>query len=102
MPDHTCSTEVEFPDPSPRPTVLLVDDDDSLRKVTSRQLARPGFEVLEASHGAEALRIMEECGIPIDLTLTDVYMPGLRGSEFAERLHEKRPGTPVVFMSGYE
>ena len=82
-------------------TVLLVEDDDGVRKAIARMLAAQGWEVLEASTGAEAverglLRLRQ-----IDLLLTDAILPDLPGSEVAARLCEARTGLRVVFMSGY-
>ena len=60
-----------------------------------------GYTVLEARHGADALRIVEESGRPIDLVVTDLVMPEMGGKELAERLRTHRPALKVLFMSGY-
>ena len=83
-------------------TVLLVEDEDSLRKLVSGILMDAGYEVLEASNGAEGLLISHRYPKRIDLLLTDVVMPGLNGPEMAERLQKERPGVSVLFMSGYD
>jgi CheY-like chemotaxis protein len=60
-----------------------------------------GHTVLEASTPAEALALAAEAGSRIDLLLSDVVMPDMKGPELARRLLELRPGVPVLFMSGY-
>lgn len=82
-------------------TVLLVEDDDAVRAVTSRALLRFGYTVLAAEGGPQALKLIEEHGETIDLLLTDIMMPGMNGVEVARRVVEKRPGIRVFFMSGY-
>lgn len=91
--------------PAPTPengkTVLLVDDDESMRRVTRRILTRSGFQVIEAEHGADALRIAAAHKGEIDLLVTDVLMPGIRGPELVEELTVRFPGIRVLYMSGY-
>lgn len=82
-------------------TILLIEDDPMVRDLTSRMLNRSGYEVLQASNGAEAL---EQCRVfsrPIHLALSDVVMPGLSGPETVLRLKSIRPGMKALFMSGY-
>ncbi len=82
-------------------TVLLVEDEPSVRDLTRRLLGLLGFRVLVASHGAEALeRAAAEPGT-IDLLLTDVVMPGLSGPELARELSRRRDGLRTLFVSGY-
>ena len=81
--------------------MLLVDDERELREVTARFIAKAGYRVLTAAGGAEALKVAEEHGDPIHCLVTDVVMPGMLGNELAERMADVRPGTPVLFMSGY-
>ena len=66
-----------------------------------RALRRQGYKVLEASNGSEALTICEEQKEPIHLILTDVVMPRMGGKELADRLKAIRPGTKVLFTSGF-
>lgn len=82
-------------------TILVVDDEVSLRSVMRRTLARAGFEVLLAEDGARALALADAHGGRIDLLLTDVVMPGLSGPELARQLRNKRPEIGVLFISGY-
>ncbi|TVR63414.1 MAG: response regulator [Gemmatimonadales bacterium] len=86
---------------SPSETVLLVEDDDAVRAVTSRALLRFGYTVLAAEGGPQALDLLEEHGDGIDLLLTDIMMPGMNGVEVARRVVEAKPGIRVFFMSGY-
>jgi DNA-binding NtrC family response regulator len=87
--------------PTGRETILLVDDEKSLRKLGKRVLTEAGYNVLEASDGAMALRIAAEQVGEIDLVLTDVEMPTLGGRGMVDELHELSPGLRVLFMSGY-
>ena len=83
-------------------TVLLVEDDDELRRLTSEILQASGYTVLEAGDPLEALTLCDRRdGKPIDLLLTDMVMPAMRGPELAATLSETRPGLTVLFMSGY-
>ncbi len=82
-------------------TVLLVDDDDSVRDVIRTILQAIGYVVLEASHGDGALHIARQYKGPIHLLLTDVVMPLMNGCELVERSAPIRPETKVLFMSGY-
>ena len=82
-------------------TILVVDDEVSLRSVMRRTLLRAGFEVLLAEDGARALALASSHAGPIDLLLTDVVMPGLSGPELARRLRQERPEIGVLFVSGY-
>jgi PAS domain S-box-containing protein len=82
-------------------TILVVEDEDSVRRVTHRILTKAGYEVLIAADGEEALDICARPDASIDVLLTDVIMPGMLGPELARRAAELRPDLPVVFMSGY-
>jgi two-component system cell cycle sensor histidine kinase/response regulator CckA len=81
-------------------TVLVVEDQPQVRKLTCAILKEFGYQTLEAAHGEEALRLATINNDPFDLVLTDVIMPGMRGPELANRLNGIRR-TPVLFMSGY-
>ncbi|RYZ07509.1 MAG: response regulator, partial [Myxococcales bacterium] len=82
-------------------TVLVVDDEPTLRAVMRRALARDGHQVLVAEDGARALKLAASHPAPIDLLLTDVVMPGISGLELARRLLEERPGLAVLYVSGF-
>ncbi len=81
--------------------VLVVDDDDSVRRVVARILERAGFSVLEARNGAEALRMDSGADAGIQLLLTDVRMPGMPGDELAGHFSQRHPRSAVLLMSGY-
>jgi PAS domain S-box-containing protein len=82
-------------------TVLLVEDEEMVRRMTREVLEGAGYHVLEASSGFEALRVSSGHGGRLDLLLTDVVMPGMSGRELAERLAPVRPGIKVLYMSGH-
>jgi CheY-like chemotaxis protein len=92
-------------------TVLLVEDEAPVRRSVCRLLRRQGYTVLEARHGADALRRFDEGAAPrsalrdaqrIDLVITDVVMPEMDGRQFVERLRARGATVPVLFMSGYD
>jgi two-component system, cell cycle sensor histidine kinase and response regulator CckA len=89
------------PDLGQKETILLVDDEQSVRAIVLKILRRARYNVLEAENGEAALRIAETHPGKIDLVLTDMFMPGLRGPEVVERLAPTRPGLRALFMSGY-
>lgn len=82
-------------------TVLLADDEPTVRRATRRMLERAGFEVIDAPNGEAALRLARAHPGRIDLLVTDVTMPLMGGAELAGHLARERPGTPVLFVSGY-
>ena len=82
-------------------TILLAEDDDAVRAIARTTLERAGYRVLSASDGASALVLADGHAGPIDLLLTDVIMPGMNGRELAQGMTTRRPGLPVLFVSGY-
>jgi signal transduction histidine kinase/FixJ family two-component response regulator len=84
-----------------RATILVAEDEESVRELTARCLRAAEFEVIEAEDGERALEAAALHDGPIDLLITDVVMPRLGGLELAKRLVEARPGLPVLFVSGY-
>lgn len=86
---------------SPSETILLVEDDDMVRRVAVRVLKNRGYNVLSAVSGIEALEIAREHRGPIALLLTDLVMPKMNGDRLAKELVAKRPGTKVLLTSGY-
>jgi signal transduction histidine kinase/DNA-binding response OmpR family regulator len=82
-------------------TILLVEDERTLRDLAREILLEHGYRVLEAQHGPEALGVAEQHKRRIDLLVTDVVMPHMSGRELAERLAETHPAMKVLYMSGY-
>jgi len=82
-------------------TVLVAEDDETLRRLIYEILQSSGYAVLEAGRGEEALRLAGEHAGPIHLLITDMVMPGMGGREVAGRLAALRPGTRVLYVSGY-
>jgi len=81
--------------------ILLVEDEESVRDVTSHLLERLGYRVLEASSGEEALRLAEASREKIELLITDLVMPGINGRQLADSLRIRDPRLKVLFQSGY-
>jgi len=82
-------------------TVLLVEDEDIVRRMASQVLKMNGYVVLEASNGGEALQHHARYGVSIHLMITDMVMPHISGRELAERLSPWHPTMRVLYMSGY-
>lgn len=89
------------PQPAGSETVLIVEDEDPIRRLARRMLERIGYQVLEASSGDEALSISDGYPGPIQLLLTDMTMPKMNGRELAVEMVARRPDLRVVYMSGY-
>ena len=82
-------------------TVLVVEDEEAVRRVIGLSLGLHGYRVLEVTDGSEAIAICERGEPPIHLLLTDVVMPDMNGRELAERLTAQRPDTKVLYVSGH-
>lgn len=82
-------------------TILLVEDDDKVRRLLRQMLLQQGYKILEARHGLDAVAVAGKHDGSIDLLLTDVVMPQMGGRELAELILALRPDIKVVFMSGY-
>ncbi len=82
-------------------SVLVVEDEEAVRKLARRILESAGYRVFTAASGVEALAFAESHQGPIDLVLTDVVMPGMSGRQVASRLLAIRPAIKVLYMSGY-
>jgi PAS domain S-box-containing protein len=117
-PDRGTTFHVYFPPaapvaPAPRPpaarhderrgheTLLIVEDEPSVRKLVASALRHEGFDLLVASSAEEALSLADSHTGPIDLLLTDAIMPGRSGVELASLMTARVPGLPVIIMSGY-
>jgi PAS domain S-box-containing protein len=89
------------PAETPRETILVVEDEVNLRRLTRQFLENQGYDVVEAADGAAAVQICVAHQGIIHLLLTDVIMPGMNGRELAQRVSEIRPNMKVLYMSGY-
>jgi CheY-like chemotaxis protein len=91
------------PEPAPAEpeTILLVEDEDSVRALVRTVLQRQGYRLLDAGSPAAARRLFEAHASGIDLLITDVVMPGMTGPELAKLFLVVRPDLNVLFMSGY-
>jgi DNA-binding response OmpR family regulator len=87
---------------APGQVVLVVDDEQGLRELLCRTLRAEGFRTLEASHGAEALKIMETAPEGVDIIVTDVVMPGMDGRELGRRAEQRWPQVPILYISAYD
>jgi CheY-like chemotaxis protein len=82
-------------------TLLLVEDEEPVRRLAAQALRRGGYHVLSAADGEQALDVARAHAGEIQLLVTDVVMPKLGGRELARRLHADRPDLPVLYLSGY-
>jgi len=80
--------------------VLVAEDDVFVRNLINTVLTRAGYSVLLAADGTEALELSRHFAGEIDLLLSDVMMPGIDGLKLAAQIHEERPGTPALLISG--
>jgi PAS domain S-box-containing protein len=87
--------------PSGSGTILLVEDEAPVRRVTRRILERKGYEVLDAATPAEGLQIFEERADDLVLLITDIVLPGMSGPQMAQRIAARRPDLRVLYMTGY-
>jgi PAS domain S-box-containing protein len=95
-------SEAELHEPrESRETILLVEDDDDVRAYLIEVLRSLGYRVIASSNGEDALALLSQSELPIDLILTDVVMPGMSGRELGMRALELRPELKVIYMTGY-
>jgi CheY-like chemotaxis protein len=80
--------------------VIVTEDDEAVRRLVSSVLRHAGYDVLEATDGAEAIAVLDRAA-EVHLLVTDLVMPGLDGQELARRARERRPGLPVLFVTGH-
>lgn len=99
------SLQLHFPtDPAPiNPSkrILVVDDEEGIRALVRKVLERNGFQVVEADSGEAALTLLASDPTPIDLLVSDMMMPGMGGRALATQVTRNRPGTRILFISGY-
>lgn len=94
-------TEFQLPVTRDAPRILVVDDDEALRRFAATILDSAGFGVHEADSGEEAIRICEQGPTPMDLVLADVVMPKMSGRQLATHIASHYPQTKVLLMSGF-
>jgi PAS domain S-box-containing protein len=82
-------------------SIIFVEDDNALRKLTQKMLEQMGYHVFAFEDGPHALKGVEKIHYPIDLLITDVIMPGMNGRELAEKIQNKRPEIEILYISGY-
>ena len=99
--DSTSNCKGRASSPQQTETILLAEDEPSLRRLIARVLRTQGYTVLEAADGNEALTLAQANGAKIQLLITDVIMPGLSSKMLAEWLKQVNPGVRVLFISGY-
>jgi two-component system cell cycle sensor histidine kinase/response regulator CckA len=108
FPIHSRPAQTE-PKPQPKPAVmrqgegvvLLVEDEAPVRAFAARALRLRGYTVLEAANGEEALDLLRQSAVHVDLFLSDVIMPGMDGPTWVREAQGLRPDVPVIFVSGY-
>jgi two-component system cell cycle sensor histidine kinase/response regulator CckA len=107
LPPHDGAERLRAPEPTTQPvlgsgaTILLVEDEPSVRSTVRRLLERHGYQVLEAANGHDALTLVAARGSEIRLVVSDMVMPGMGGMELASRLRSLSPEIPVLLMTGY-
>jgi PAS domain S-box-containing protein len=101
QPEKVIAKEEAFNLPSGNETILLVEDEEPVRRAALEVLNILGYKVFEAANGEEAIKLAKVYSEPIHLLLTDVVMPKMNGRETAEKIRTLHPETSVLFMSGY-
>ncbi len=99
--DLLATTETFEMTPPRRETMLVVDDEEMVRRLAARILLGEGYHVLEAGGGEEAIRLLQRASQRIDLVLTDVAMPGIGGRQLGDTIFRCWPRVRVLFMSGF-
>lgn len=100
-PQARTAVPVELPPQHGHETILLAEDEAGIRAMTRAYLEGLGYNVLEAANGADAVAVAMEYGGEIDLVLTDVLMPGMRGDSVVREIRKRRPAVKALFMTGY-
>jgi CheY-like chemotaxis protein len=102
MPEASAKNRAVVPERPPGGyTVLVVDDEEAVRRLACRMLTWTGYQALEATHGREAIATIEQHAGGIHLVLTDIKMPGMNGRELGRQVEQRWPGKPVLYMSGF-
>ena len=99
---HEVGSSAEPPESEGARTVLVVEDDDTLRHVVVRSLEGRGYRVIDAASADEAIALVEASDDVVDILLTDVVLPGMTGTKLAERLRRSNDLRRFVFMTGYD
>jgi two-component system, cell cycle sensor histidine kinase and response regulator CckA len=99
--DFLATTETFGMTPPRRETMLVVDDEEMVRRLAARILLGEGYHVLEAGGGDEAIRLLQRASQRIDLVVTDVAMPGIGGRQLGDTIFRCWPKVRVLFMSGF-
>jgi PAS domain S-box-containing protein len=99
--DTAATEDLEGRDLHGSERILVVEDEDSVRRIMTRALSQLGYEVLEARTGSEAIRRATECRYDIHLLVTDIVMPKMSGTNLSSMLVESRPEMRCLFISGY-
>lgn len=85
----------------PSANILLIEDDDGVRRLTAKVLRHAGYDVWDFGRPVEAVEFLTTHDLQFDVVVTDFVMPGISGTEAADRIAVLRPGVSVIFMSGY-
>ena len=99
--DAGCGREREIAAGGHRRTILVVEDEESVRDIVAIMLKQEGYQVIVASDPAEAIDQATMLNRPLDLLITDVIMPDIQGPEVSDLVTSLHPGVGVLFMSGY-
>jgi CheY-like chemotaxis protein len=91
----------EAPHHGPHPVVLIVDDEPTIRALLSRALAADGYELLLAGTAVEALELVVQAALPVNVAVIDLHLAGTDGVDLARLLRRMQPGLTVLFTSGY-
>jgi len=94
-------TPTAIPVPAHYETILLVEDEPGIRAMTQTYLEGEGYRVLNAADGNEAIRVANQYQGNIDLILTDIIMPGMRGNDLVRAIRESRPSVNAIYITGY-
>ncbi|MDP6957668.1 MAG: PAS domain S-box protein [Planctomycetota bacterium] len=101
VPEKAVTKSGLHPLPKGTETILLVEDEDEVRRMARESLSLAGYKVLEASRAEQALLVSDEYKDSIDLMVTDIVMPKISGHQLAQEMEAKRPEMKVLYVSGY-